>query len=212
MKRKILLIGGGGHCKTVLESIYTLNEYDDIGIIDMSENVGKTILKTKVIGTDADLSSLFQQGFKEAFITMGSIGDVTLRKKLTNITKNIGFTIPTIIDPSSLVSKYSDLERGVYIGRGAIINADSTIGEGSIINTGAIVEHDCEIGGFVHISPGSVICGEVKIGEKTHIGANTVIRQQVEIGFNTMVGMGSLVLNNIKSNVVAYGNPCKEVR
>lgn len=212
MKRKILLIGGGGHCKSVLDSLYALNEYDGIGIIDKKENVGKTILNTIIIGTDADLQFLFDQGYKEAFITVGSIGDTTLREKLTGIAETIGFKLPTIIDPTSSVSKYSKLDSGVYVGKKAVINAGSKIENGSIINTGAIVEHDCVIGSYVHVSPGSVICGEVKIGEKTHIGANTVIKQELEIGRNTTIGMGSLVIKNIKSNIIAYGNPCREVR
>jgi acetyltransferase-like isoleucine patch superfamily enzyme len=57
-----------------------------------------------------------------------------------------------------------------------------------------------------------VICGEVEIGENTHIGAGSVIKQQVKIGSNTIIGMGSIVLKDIKGNVVAYGNPCKEVK
>ena len=212
MKRKILLLGGGGHCKSVLDSIYDLNKYDDIGIIDKQENVGKTILSTLIIGTDADLQSLFDQGYKEAFVTVGSIGDVTLREKLTRVAENIGFRLPTIIDPTSSVSKYSELESGIFVGKQAVINAGSRIENGAIINSGAIVEHDCEIGSYVHISPGSVICGEVKIGEQTHIGAKTVVKQQVVIGRNTTIGMGSLVLKNVRSNIIAYGNPCREVR
>lgn len=211
MKFKILLLGGGGHCKSVLDTLYDLNKYEDIGIIDIKENVGKTILDTPIVGVDADLQSFFDQGYKEAFITVGSIGDPALRKKLTRIAQNIGFNIPAVIDPTSSVSKYSEIKKGVFVGKRAVINAGSRVENGAIINSGAIVEHDCEIGSYVHISPGSIICGGVKIGEQTHIGANTVVKQQVEVGRNTTIGMGSIVLKNIKSNIIAYGNPCREV-
>ena len=55
------------------------------------------------------------------------------------------------------------------------------------------------------------MCGEVQIGEYTHVGARSVVKQQVKIGANTLIGMGSVVLKNIPENVMAYGNPCKEV-
>lgn len=33
-----------------------------------------------IVGNDEDLEYLFVKGYKEAFITVGSIGDVSLRK------------------------------------------------------------------------------------------------------------------------------------
>jgi len=43
MKKNILLIGGGGHCRSVLDTIFELNEYLKLGIIDKKENIGKKL-------------------------------------------------------------------------------------------------------------------------------------------------------------------------
>src|SRR5690625_2724902 len=212
MNKKILLIGGGGHCSSVLDSLLETKEYSEIGIIDKKEKLGHKILGVPIIGSDEDLPNFYQSGYKYAFITLGSIGDTSLRVKLFKNLEKIGFLIPNIIDKTAVVSKRTNIENGIFVGKKTIINAGTSVQKGSIINTGSIIEHDNEIGEFSHIAPGVVLCGDVVIGQNTHIGARAVIRQQVKVGSNTMVGTGSNVLTDIKSNVVAYGNPCKEVQ
>ena len=212
MSKKILLIGGGGHCKSVLDSLLRLNQVSEIGIIDKKENIGEEVLGFSVIGCDDDLSKLFDDGYKHAFVTVGSIGNPILRIKLFTMLSEIGFKIPNIIDPSAVVSRHIKMETGIFVGKNAVINAGSTIHKGAIINTGAIIEHDCLVEEFAHIAPGSVLCGEVQVGKNTHIGANCVIKQQLTIGSNSIIGMGSVVTKNIEDNIIAYGNPCKGVR
>ena len=211
MNKKLLLLGGGGHCKSVIDSLAKTECYTEIGIIDKKQNIGKNILGFPIIGCDDDLLNLYQNGYYSAFITVGSVGNPVIRVKLFKMLKNIGFEIPNIIDPNAIVSEHVTLEEGIYVGKNAVINAGNFIEKCAIINTGSIVEHDCFIGQFSHISPGSVLCGEVQIGEYTHVGARSVVKQQVKIGANTLIGMGSVVLKNIPENVMAYGNPCKEV-
>lgn len=212
MNKKILLIGGGGHCKSVLDSLLGLDEFSEIGIIDKLENKAKLILGIPVIGCDEDLPQLFSNGYKYAFVTIGSIGNPSGRKKIFSLLNNIGFIIPNIIDSSAVVSQHANMGIGIFVGKNSVINACSTINNCAIINTGAIIEHDCMIEEFAHIAPGTVLSGEVHVGANTHIGANSVIKQQIKIGSDSIIGMGSTVTKNINSHTVAYGNPCREVR
>ncbi|MBU1019869.1 MAG: acetyltransferase [Firmicutes bacterium] len=210
MNKKLLLIGGGGHCKSVLDSILEHNEYDEIGIIDKKETIGRSIMNIPVIGCDDDLLALFSKGFKYAFVTVGSIGDPSQRIKIFTRLCDIGFEIPIVIDSTATISNYAILECGVFVGKQSIINSGAHVHKGAIINSGAIIEHDCQIGAFVHIAPGAVLGGEVIIDENTHVGSNSTIKQQVHIGSDSIIGMGSVVLKNIQKNKRAYGNPCKE--
>ncbi|EJO5346070.1 acetyltransferase [Clostridium botulinum] len=211
MNKKLLLLGGGGHCKSVLDSLINKKIYSEIGIIDKKDNIGKYVLGVPVIGCDQDLFKLYEKGYKYAFVTVGSIGNSINRVKLFKNLKRIGFEIPNIIDSTAIISEHVVLAEGIYIGKNVVVNVGSYIDKGAIINTGSIIEHDCIIGEFSHVSPGSVLCGEVQIGPNTHVGARSVVKQQVKIGENTLIGMGSVVLKNVSENVVAYGNPCKEV-
>lgn len=212
MNKKILLIGGGGHCKSVLDTILKLNKYKKIGIVDKKENIGKNIMGTPIVGCDDDLPSLIREGYKYAFITIGSIGNPFLRIKLFDLLIKIGYEIPIIIDPSATVSQFSEIEEGVFIGKNSIVNAETFIEKAAIINSGSIIEHECKIGKFSHIAPGAVLGGSVTINQNAHIGSNSVIKQGLIIGENSIIGMGSVVLKNINSNSMAYGNPCREVK
>lgn len=207
----IILLGGGGHCKSVIDTIRSSKLYDIVGIIDIKTNIGKVIDGIKIVDNDENLIKYRNEGIKNAFITVGSIGNPTLRIKLYNLAKKLEFKMPIIKDSSSIVSTNVRIEEGTFIGKGTIINTFSVIGANCIINSGSIIEHDCYIKDFVHISPGSTLCGSVKIGRNTHIGANSTIVQYKSIGENVIIGAGSVVTKDIRDNVKAYGNPCKEV-
>lgn len=211
MNEKLLLIGGGGHCKTVIEAIESKNHYNEIGIIDTKNNIGKFILKQPIIGTDQDLKKLREQGYNHAFISMGSIGVPSKRMALYRLIKELQYYVPVIVDKAAHVSKYAIISEGAFVGKNVIVNADAMIGECVILNSGCIIEHDCRIGVFSHIAPGAVLSGNVMIGDEAHIGANSVIRQGSNIGKKTVIGIGSVVVNDIESDCVAVGNPCRKV-
>ncbi len=209
MERKILLIGGGGHCRSILDSLLISGDYNEIGVIDNDKSI--SVLGIPVIGTDNDLHNLREKGWTDAFISVGSVGFTELRQKLYQIVKNLNYNIPNIIDPTATIANNVVLSEGIFIGKKAIVNTGGKIGVCAIVNTGAIVEHDCEIGDFAHISPGTILCGQVGVDKNTHVGAGTVVRQGIKIGKNTLIGAGSVVVKDIPDYVKAYGNPCKVV-
>lgn len=208
----IILIGGGGHCKSVIDSIIKFKGYNIVGILDLHNKVGNEIFGVKVIGTDDKLKYYYKNGIRNAFLTMGSVGDTRLRRRLCSIALNIGYSFPNIIDSTAIVSDKIEIGYGNFIGKGTIINSGTKIENNCIINTGAIIEHDCHIKDFCHIAPGVTMSGNVVIGENTHIGTNSTIIQNIVIGNNSIIGAGSVVVKDIKSNIKAYGNPCKEVK
>lgn len=205
--KRLLLIGGGGHCRSILETVRSLGIYSKIGVVD-NRLIALGACKDIIVGTDKDLDQLKAVGWTDAFVAVGSIGDTSVRRKIYKTIVNVGFNVPTIIDKSAIIASNAVVSSGVFVGKRAIVNSGAILGKCSIINTGSIVEHDCQIGDFAHISPGAVICGGVRIGNDTHIGANACIRQQIIIGSESIIGIGSVVLKNIPSRVVAYGNPC----
>ncbi len=205
--KDIVLVGGGGHSKSVIDAIKSTNEFNIVGILDSKESINAI----KVLGKDSDAYKVFNQGYKNIFIAIGSIGDTKTREKLYAKLKSIGFEFPVIIDKTAIISENVVIGEGSFIGKGVIINSNSEIGNNCIINTGAIIEHDCIIKDFVHIAPGCTLSGGVNINANSHIGTNSTIIQGIKIGTNTLIGAGSVVVKDIANNKKAYGNPCKEV-
>lgn len=212
MNNKLLLLGGGGHCTSIIDTLLQLQSYSEIGIVEKQGTETASILSVPVVGEDKDLQSLFAHGYTHAFVSLGSIGNVVVRKNLFNTSITIGFIIPNIIDASAQVSPHTQLCSGIFVGKRVVINAGTIVGDCAILNTSATIDHHCSIGAFSHISPGAVLCGDVHVGKNTHIGAHSVIRQNVSIGNDVVIGMGSVVLHDIPDGVIAYGNPCKVIK
>ncbi len=205
MCNKLVLIGGGGHCKSVLDAIYAGGKYSEIVITDNSIPSGSIILGSKVVGTDEELVNLYKNGFYHAFVTIGSIINTTIRRKTYERARKIGFIFPVISDPSAVIASSSYIGKGVFIGKNAVINADSNIRDLAIINTAAVIEHDCHIGEFSHISVGATLCGGVEVGNDVFVGAKTVIIQGIKIEMGSIIGAGSIVLNDIPKNSRVVG-------
>jgi len=210
-KKKIVLIGGGGHCKVVISILKKLDNFEIAGIVDnyKAENF---ISGIKIIGTDDDLEDIYKSGIHNALITVGSIKDNTKRYRLFNMAREIGYKFPLIISPESIIDKNIRIDEGTIIMPGSIINIDSSIGKNCIINTGSIMEHDCEIGNHCHIAPGAHISGTVNIGELSFIGIGATIIQGIKIGKNVTIGAGSVVIKDIPDNVIAVGSPTKIIK
>ncbi|MDE6520571.1 MAG: sugar O-acetyltransferase [Ruminococcus sp.] len=52
----------------------------------------------------------------------------------------------------------------------------------------------------------------IKVGSNVWIGGNVCVMPGVTIGDNVVIGGGSVVVNDISSDTVAVGNPCKVIR
>ena len=205
MKRPLILIGGGGHCKSVIEVAESAG-YEIKGILDMPDEVGKEVLPGhKVIGTDDEIPQYVEEC---AFIiTVGFIKNPALRIKLYNKVKAAGGRLATIIASTAHVSKYAELGEGTVIMHQAFVNAGAKIGDNCIINTFVNIEHDAEVGNQCHISTGTMVNGECKIGENCFIGSQSVCANCIEIASDIIVGAGSVVRKSIRVKGIYAGNP-----
>lgn len=198
--KEIVLIGGGGHCKVVIDSIRKSNKYNIIGIVDTKVEQNKLIAGVPVLGGDDKLKKVFSKGVKKAFIAIGSIGDCDLRVRLYKFVKKIGFELPVIIHPSAVIGEGIIFEEGAFVSAGVVINPYVKIGRNAILNTSSSIDHDCVIGDFVQIAPNAALGGGVTVGDRTHVGIGASIMQGIDIGRDSIIGMGAVVRHNIGSN------------
>lgn len=191
MKPKILLIGGGGHCKSVIDIIEQNGIYDIGGIIDQETLVGQKVLGYEIIGCDHDLTELFQR-FHYAIVTTGQIKSPDLRIKLFSHLHAIGFITPSIISPRAYVSKHATIGEGTIVMHDALINAKAIVGKNCIINTKALIEHDTTIGDHCHISTGAILNGGTIVADETFIGSNAVSKEYTNIEKRSFIKAGSI--------------------
>lgn len=205
----LILIGGGGHCKSIIEAIESQSESFQIkGILD--SNIGETVSGYSVIGSDELIPQLTKDN---AFvITVGSIKSTKIREKIASDIKTCSGSFPIIKARTSVVSKRSVIGEGTVILHNATVNADVVIGEQCIINTAANIEHDCKIGDFVHVSTGVMINGGCQIGNRCFVGSNSTIAQGVSICDDVVIGAGSVVIKDITESGTYVGNPCRKIK
>ena len=206
---KIVLLGGGGHAKVVIDLINACGSYEIAGIADAQLAAGVSVSGVTVLGNDSVLPELYGKGIKNACIAVGSVKDNSRRKALYEKVKDAGFSIPALVHPSAIISGKSQIRKGVQIMAGAIVQTGALIGENTIVNTGAIVEHDCAVGNHVHICPGATLSGNCLIGEGAFIGAGATVLQGIKIGNNSIVSAGAVVIKDVLDNTTVIGVPAK---
>ncbi len=189
--KKLLLIGGGGHCRSVIDVIEKQGEYQIIGIVDLKEKIGHRILNYEIIGSDEDLPQL-RSLCEHALVTIGHIYNAEPRKRLYYLLKTHGFKLPVIISPLAYVSKYSIVEEGTVVMHFAVVNSNSKIGKNCIVNSKALIEHDCEVEDHCHISTGAILNGGAKVKTGSFIGSGAVCVENTVIPENSFVKAGSL--------------------
>ena len=202
---ELLLIGGGGHCRSCIDVIESEGKYKIAGIVNQSGGSREQILGYGVLGNDEDLPELLKK-HPNALITVGQIKSADLRVKLYLQTQEIGFELPTVISPRAYVSKYASLGAGTIAMHDSLINTGAKIGNNCILNTKSLVEHDAIVEDHCHISTSSILNGGTVIRQKTFIGSNTITKEYITVGKNSVIGGGLRVLSDVQENTLMNNN------
>lgn len=203
-RKELILVGGGGHCKSVIEVAESAG-YRILGILDLPEEVGKSVFGYHVIGTDDDIPRFVDKA--DFVITVGFIKNPLVRIKIYDRIKAAGGGLATVVASTARVSRYAELGEGTVVMHQAFVNAGARIGKNCIINTFCDIEHDAHVGDQCHISTGVMVNGDCVIGERVFVGSQSVLSNGIAIGDDIIVGAGSFVRKSISEKGVYSGNP-----
>ena len=103
MKEKIILIGGGGHCKSCIDVIEQTGKLQIEGIIDLPGKLHQLVLGYSVIGCDEDLPDMIKS-CPNVLITLGQLKSPARRMELFNDLQQMGALFPVIQSPLAYVS------------------------------------------------------------------------------------------------------------
>jgi len=189
---QLILIGGGGHCRSVIDVIEQEGRFEIAGIVDQPELIGTDVLGYKVIASDAELPGLAGK-FRYALVTVGQVRSPKLRITLFKQARSAGFQLPVIVSPRAYVSQHATVGEGTVVMHDSLVNANASVGRNCIINTKTLIEHDSYIGDHCHISTGAVINGTVKVERGCFVGSHATTSQSITIDPDSFVKAGSLV-------------------
>ena len=192
-KNAIIVYGGGGHGKAVIELIQAAGTHTVIGVIDDGLEVGSQVLGVPVLGGAEALSTLKEAGCTLAANAVGGIGAIKTRIRVFERIRGAGFELPSFVHPSAVVEPSATLAPGSQIFPQAYVGSDAQVGLGCIVNSSAIVSHDCVLEDYANLAPGAILAGEVRVGEGALIGMGVTINLNVSIGARARIGNGATV-------------------
>lgn len=207
MKKKLIIIGGGGHARVLIQMIEALGLDEICGYTDQRSSG----LRIPYLGVDDIIK---EYATDEVFLVngLGSSGINSRRVEMFQQFKRFGYAFHSLIHPQALMASDVEISEGVQVMVGSIINTGVVLGENTIINSGAIVEHDCKLAPHVHLAPGVTLSGGCRIGAGSHIGTGATVIQNISIGQGTLIGAGAVVVRSIPPHSKAMGVPAKIVR
>lgn len=198
MHHKIIIQGGGGHAKVVIDCL--LEQGREVVAVFDQKNTGPLLGIPRVKIYHPEL-------YPDAGMLI-AIGDNKVRQRIAG---DVSHAFTTVIHPSAVISSFARIGNGSMILHRAVVQAGTAIGNHVILNTGSQVDHDGAVGDFVHIAPRAVLCGSVTVGEGTLIGAGAVILPGIKIGRWAVIGAGAVVTRDVGDHAVVAGVPGRVV-
>ena len=197
--KKLILIGAGGHGKSVYLVAKSTNRWTEIFFLD------DNLVASNIIG---NFKKRFDFKDDDFFV---SIGNNLVRKSIIEKLQLEGFRLVNIISSTSDVTN-ARIGIGSIVMNHVFINVDSIIGDGVIINNVVFIEHDCNIGNYSHLSPKVTVAGTTKIGQNSWLGVSSTVINNITIGNEIIVGAGSVVVKDLKKSGTYVGIPAKQVK
>ena len=197
-KDDLILIGGGGHCRSCIDVIEAEGRFAIRGIVDANTDLDRSILNYDLLGGEESIERL-SKSCRHFLIAVGQIKEWKPRVRLYHYLKSLHVTMPTIISPFAHVSQYAAVDEGTIVMHQALVNSGADVGKNCIVNSKSLVEHDAIIEDHCHISTAAVINGGATIRTCSFVGSNAVIREGIEVGDNCIIGAGMVVMQSVPS-------------
>lgn len=201
---RILVYGGGGHAKVLLDLLAVSDSYTVVGVVDDHLARGLYVLGSQVLGGADALPGLVEDGVLLAVNGVGGISQPQARLAVFDRLAGAGLTCPAMVHPTALVEPSAMLEDGVQVLALAYVGSAARVGFGSLLNTSAVVNHDCLVGRHVGISPGALLAGGVTLGDHCLVGMGATVNVGVVIGDGARIGNSAVVKADVGQGAIVH--------
>lgn len=211
--KDIVIIGAGGvgaEAAWIIEQINNQKrEWNLLGYIDDSKNIGTKILSYEVLGKIEDLVERYEgKNIDENPYIIIAITDYESKKRIAKYLSE-KFRFAKIIHPSVYIHESNSIGEGSIVYPGVILTVNINIGKHVIISPKCGIGHNSRINDYVSLLWNVNVSGYDNIKEGSLIGSGSTIIQNKTIGTKSVIGAGAVVINDIGSGRVAVGIPAE---
>lgn len=186
-KPRLLIVGAGGHGRSVAEAVLMADQFRLVGFADDGAFArGEAVWDLPVLGP----VTAFEDYTSHATHAVVAIGNNVLRQKLFAQLQSAGFTLASVIHPKAMVSPRAQLGAGVAVMAGAIVGTEVTLGQGAIVNCGAVVDHHAQVHEFGHLGVNACMAGGSVLGALAWMQAGSAIGYGVQIAAGNVLKPG----------------------
>lgn len=182
-KARLLIIGAGGHGRSVAEAAELSGTFDVSGFLDDGLPVGQSVLMSSILGTICGLGSVdhlrrYRTACDQAIV---AVGNNAVREKLMQQLISMGFDLATVIHPRAFISPSAVVGMGSAVMAGAIVGTEAQLGIGVIVNCGAVVDHHAKVEDFGHLGVSACMAGGSILGRNAWMQAGCALGYGVEV-------------------------------
>jgi sugar O-acyltransferase (sialic acid O-acetyltransferase NeuD family) len=214
VSQPLVVIGGGGMGRCVLDLLFVLNSeldhtappFEVVGVLDDGQvDVDLLALwEAKHLGPVSRLETQPKDVGYVIGISAGSVrrrvdafGRSQRRQCPTLVHPNVHRGQGVQIGPGSVVCSHVSMENNIAVGRHVHINQNSTVG------------HDSRLADYVTISPLVALSGNTKAHEGAFVGTGASVRQGLALGADSTVGMAAAVIRDVPPGSTVVGVPAR---
>ncbi|WP_241027055.1 acetyltransferase [Variovorax sp. RKNM96] len=187
--KRLLIIGTGGHGRSVAEAVLLRGDYVLAGFLDDAAVPAQRLWDWPVWGATAMLSAC-RDRIDAVFV---AIGNNVLREALHQRVQAQGLPLATVIHPAAVVSTRASVGQGSAIMAGAVVGTGAQLGEGVIVNCGAVIDHDCIVEPFGHLGVKAGMAGGSVLGRRAWMPVGAAIALGAKVAEDRVLQPGEVV-------------------
>jgi sugar O-acyltransferase (sialic acid O-acetyltransferase NeuD family) len=185
----LLIVGAGGHGRSVAEIVAVSDAWRFVGFVDDSALRSAPGSDWPVIGTTGELAAC--RSLAEFAIV--AIGNNAVRERLQHQLLDLGFKMASAIHRSAIVAPSARLGSGCAIMAGSVIGTEATLGDGVIVNSGAVVDHHCKVQDYAHLGTNACMAGGSVLGRGAWMQAGSALGYGVQVPAGSVLDVGQML-------------------
>jgi len=202
----IIIIGDGEFGDIAYEYFTDDSSYNVVAFaVEKNFYKKKTFHNIPVIFFE-DIKNKYPPSSFKLFIAISSTKLNSVRRRLFQEAKKMGYTCVSYFSSHSFISKSVSIGENVFIFEGNVIQSNVQIGDNCILWSGNHIGHRSIIKNHIFISSHCVVSGFCIIDDNCFLGVNATIADNVKVSTNNIIGAGALILRNTVKNQIYKGN------